>query len=96
MLQAIASLSGLTLERTAAAEVTAIGAGGLAGLGTGQWDQARLAALPWPTDRTVLPDLAAACRQTARTGWQRRLADVVDSWRGPAQAAGDGRRGGEG
>jgi glycerol kinase len=77
VLQAIADLSGLRLERTAAAEVTALGAGALAGLGTGQWDEAALAALPFETDRTVLPGLAQSEAGTARTAWQRVLAGVL-------------------
>jgi glycerol kinase len=77
VLQAIADLSGLRLERTAAAEVTALGAGALAGLGTGQWDEAALAALPFETDRNVLPGLAQSEAGTARTAWQRVLAGVL-------------------
>ena len=77
VLAAIADLTGLTLERSAAAEVTALGAGALAGLGAGQWDQAALAALPFETDRTVRPELPAAARQAARSAWRGLLADVV-------------------
>src|SRR5260370_1164240 len=78
LLQAIADLSGLRLERTAGTEVTALGAGMLAGLGTECWDEAALAALPLRTDRTVLPELAAEAAQAARDTWRRALDDVVD------------------
>jgi glycerol kinase len=74
VLQAIADLSGLCLERTASAEVTAFGAASLAGLGTGQWDQAALAKLPVRTDRTVRPSLPAECRDAARNAWRDRTA----------------------
>ena len=77
VLQAITDLTGLTLERTAAAEVTALGAGALAGLGAGQWDQAALAGLPFETDRTVRPELRPAGRDAARSAWRELLADVV-------------------
>ncbi len=77
VLQAIADLTGLTLERTAAAEVTALGAGALAGLGVARWDQAALARLPFETDRTVRPGLPRAGRDAARSAWRPLLADVV-------------------
>jgi len=77
VLAAIADLTGLTLERTAATEVTALGAGALAGLGAGQWDQAALAGLPFETDRTVRPELRPADRDAARSAWGLLLADVV-------------------
>jgi glycerol kinase len=86
VLQAIADLSGLRLERTAAAEVTALGAGAIAGLGTGQWDDAALAALPFVADRTVLPGLAPGEAGAARSAWRRLLAGVLGG--GPGQAGG--------
>ncbi len=86
VLQAIADLSGLRLERTAAAEVTALGAGALAGLGTGQWDDAALAALPFVADRTVLPGLAPGEAGAARSAWRRVLAGVLGGR--PGQAGG--------
>jgi glycerol kinase len=89
MLQAIADLSGLCLERTATAEVTALGAGSLAGLGAGQWDQAALASLPVLADRTARPSLPAGHRDAARNAWSELLADVVGRARGDiGQAAG--------
>ena len=77
VLQAIADLTGLTMERTAAAEVTALGAGALAGLGAGYWDQAALAALPFETDRVVRPELPPAAREAARSQWRGLLDGVV-------------------
>ena len=76
-LAAIADLTGLTLERSAAAEVTALGAGALAGLGAGHWDQPALASLPFETDRTVRPALSPAARAAARSAWAGLLAGVL-------------------
>ena len=77
VLQAIADLSGVRLERTAAAEVTARGAAALAGLGAGQWDEAALARLPVSTDVTVRPELRPSDREAARNAWHERLAEVI-------------------
>ena len=79
VLQAIADLSGIGLERTAAGEVTARGAAALAGLGTGHWDGAALAGLPAKTGRTFAPELTDRDRRAARAAWQDRLALVVGS-----------------
>lgn len=76
VLQAIADLSALRLQRTASAEVTARGAGALAGIGTGLWDKA-LAGMPAPTGGTVEPRLAEHDRHAARKAWQERLGQVV-------------------
>src|SRR5215467_322276 len=77
LLQAIADLSGLRLERTAETEVTALGAGMLAALGTGHWDQAALASLPFPADITIRPELAQQAARAARDTWRRVLGEVV-------------------
>jgi len=76
LLQAIADLSGLRLERTAETEVTALGAGMLAGLGSGRWDHAALAGLPCRADLTVRPELAQRAARAARDAWRRVLGDV--------------------
>ena len=77
VLQAIADLSGLCLERTASTEVTALGAGSMAALGTGLWDEAALASLPVRTDRTVRPCLPADRRDAARNAWRELLAEAM-------------------
>jgi glycerol kinase len=89
VLQALADLSGRCLERTSSAEVTALGAASLAGLATGQWDQAGLAGLPVRTDRTVRPCLPADRRDAARNAWRELLAEVAGrASRDHGQAAG--------
>ncbi len=87
VLQAIADLSGLRLDRPAGTEATALGAGALAGLGAGQWDLAALVALPFEAGHQVRPGLAEQARQTARAGWQSVLAGSAGS---PAGARGSG------
>jgi glycerol kinase len=89
VLQAIADLSGTALERTAAGEVTARGAGALAGLGTGHWDKAALAGLPAKTGRAFAPELGDRERAAARAAWRDRLARVLGSVLGSAAAGPD-------
>jgi glycerol kinase len=74
LLQAIADLTGTALERPVADEVTALGAGMLAGLGTGLWDLAALEGIPFETGTVVRPALPAADRSAARQAWQAVLA----------------------
>jgi glycerol kinase len=77
VLQAIADLSGVRLERTVGAEVTALGAGALAGIGASRWDIAAVADLPVKTDVAVAPGLPAAARSPARAAWRDQLAGVL-------------------
>jgi glycerol kinase len=74
LLQAIADLTGTVLERPAATEVTALGAGALAGLGTGLWDLAALERLPFETGRPIRPALPDDARRAVRQAWQTVLA----------------------
>ncbi len=97
VLQAIADLSGLQLDRPAAAEATALGAGALAGLGAGQWDLTALAALPFEPGRRVRPALPEQARQAARSGWRSVLAATAGrrSGAGGSGAGGSDARGSE-
>jgi glycerol kinase len=79
VLQAIADLSAMRLERTTRPEVTARGAGALAGIGTGLWDEATLAAMPAQPGGTVEPCLAGHDQVAARKAWRERLGQVM--WR---------------
>jgi glycerol kinase len=74
LLQAIADLTGTTLERPVADEVTALGAGALAGLGTGLWDLGELEGIPFETGDVIRPALPAGDRAAARRAWQAVLA----------------------
>jgi glycerol kinase len=77
VLQAIADLSDLRLRRTSSAEVTARGAGALAGVGTGLWNEATVPAIPAETAGGAVPELAGDDRDAARKAWHERLARVV-------------------
>jgi glycerol kinase len=74
LLQAIADLTGTTLERPVADEVTALGAGALAGLGTGLWDLAALEDIPFETGDVIRPALPVGDRIAARRAWRAVLA----------------------
>jgi glycerol kinase len=84
LLRAIADLAGVVLERPAAAEVTALGAGTLAGLGTGLWDLAALEAVPFPVGEPVRPALAPDARAAVRGAWQTVLDRSVSAAGGPS------------
>ena len=73
LLRAVADLTGVVLERTAAQEVTALGAGTLAGLGTGLWGLAAIEALPFAAREPVRPVLAHDARAAVRRAWQTVL-----------------------
>ena len=89
VLQAIADLSGLRLDRPAGAEATALGAGALAGLGAGLWDLAALAARPVEPAHQVRPGLQDQARRAARGAWQSVLAHSAS---GPAARPRPGER----
>jgi len=73
LLQAIADLTGVVLERPAAAEVTALGAGALAGVGTGLRDLAALERMPFEAGDLVRPALHEDARSAVRHAWQTVL-----------------------
>jgi glycerol kinase len=77
VLRAIADLSGTVLERTPVSEVTALGAGSLAGLGTGLWDLAALDRIPVPAADVVRPVLPAGDRAAAMAAWHEVLSRSV-------------------
>jgi len=62
-------------------EATALGAGALAGLGAGLWDQAGLAALPFDPGQRISPDLPEAGRAAAPLRpWREVLAGALARW----------------
>ena len=77
LVQAIADLTGVVLERPAAAEVTVLGAGALAGLGTGLWDLAALERMPFDAGDLVRPALREDARSAVRHAWQTVLAQSL-------------------
>jgi len=83
LLQALADLSGATLERARTAEATALGAGALAGVGAGIWDGAALeellAAVAGPA-AVVQPRLPADDRAAVRQAWRQVRDRAVAGW----------------
>jgi len=90
VLQAIADLAGIALERPAVTEATALGAGALAGLGTGLWDLPALGRLPFDAGGRVTPALPEAARAKARSNWEAVLSRSVAGWQAAAPGAGPG------
>ena len=80
-LQAIADLTGVTLERTGVTEATALGAAALAGLGAGVWSLDSLGRVPFDTGHQVRPAVTDAVRGTARSQWKNVLAEALSRWR---------------
>ncbi len=80
VVQAIADLSGVRLDRPAQSEATALGAGALAGIGAGLWDRAALAELPFETGAAIAPALPAGDRAAARAAWRELLSAALGRW----------------
>jgi glycerol kinase len=93
LLQALADLSGVTLERAAVTEATALGAGAMAGLGAGVFDRGELgrllAAGASPVARTE-PRLDPAGRSAVRLAWRSVRDRALTGW---AQASRTGESG---
>jgi glycerol kinase len=93
VLQAIADLAGIALERPAVTEATALGAGALAGLGTGLWDAAALGRLPFDAGSRVTPGLPEAARTRIRNTWKAVLSRSLGGWQAAGPGAGSGAGG---
>jgi glycerol kinase len=93
VLQAIADLAGIALERPAVTEATALGAGALAGLGAGLWDRPALGRLPFDAGGRVTPALPGAARAKARSAWQAVLSRSLAGWQAAAPGGGPGGQG---
>jgi glycerol kinase len=89
-LQAIADLTGVTLERTGVSEATALGAAALAGLGAGVWSLDSLGRLPFDTGHQVRPSVSEAVRGTARSKWKNVLAEALGRWQASDPGPGSG------
>ena len=96
VLRAIADLAGIALERPAVTEATALGAGALAGLGTGCGTWPRWQRLPfdaWPPGAPGRWPRRTAAR--ARYRWQAVLSRSLARWQAASPGPGPGP-GGEG
>ena len=65
-----ADILGLPVIRPTVVEMTALGAGYLAGLGSGLWESTDDIAGQWGVDRCFEPSMSASQRDSLYTGWQ--------------------------
>jgi glycerol kinase len=83
LLHALADLSGAMLERAGTAEATALGVGGLAGIGAGIWNRTALtdllAAATGPS-AVIEPRLPARERTAVRQAWRQVRDRAVAGW----------------
>jgi glycerol kinase len=77
MLQRLADLTGLPVERPADTETTALGVSSLAGLGYGLWDSLEAMEGRWRPELRAEPSLGAAARDAALRGWQDGVCRVI-------------------
>jgi glycerol kinase len=80
VLQAIADLAAVTLQRPEAAAAAALGVGVLAALGTGTLDMAAVSHLPFVVHTVATPALPADRRDAARAGWKAVLSASLAGW----------------
>jgi len=77
LMQFLADLLGIAVERPAITETTALGAAYLAGLGAGLIGSLDAARENWRLDRQFEPTLSPARRDRLYAGWQRAVARVT-------------------
>ena len=78
LMQFLADLLGMPVERPALSETTALGAAYLAGLGAGfigSLDETRAL---WRRERVFHPGMSAADRDRLYAGWQRAVARITN------------------
>jgi len=85
LMQLQANLLGLPIERSAIAEITALGAAFLAGLAVGVWDDLDELKKLRRVDRRFRPAMAANARSEMRRGWKRAVQRALD-WVSPDDA----------
>jgi glycerol kinase len=73
LMQFQADMLGVTVQRPAVAETTALGAAYLAGLATGYWSGLEEIARNWAVDREFTPRMAEEERARLYRGWQRAV-----------------------
>ncbi|MEQ8354280.1 MAG: glycerol kinase GlpK [Kiloniellaceae bacterium] len=76
MLQMLADILGVAVERPVVAETTALGAAYLAGLNQGLFADLEAVASHWQSDARFDPQMAAAERDARYAGWQDAVARV--------------------
>ena len=78
LMQFLADIAGLPVERPVVAETTAMGAAGLAGIEAGLWRDADAFISRRAIDRTFIPAMAEAERQTLYAKWQEAVSRCRD------------------
>ena len=73
LMQTMADISSLPVERPCCVETTALGAAYLAGLAVGYWQSTDEVVRNWSVDRTFLPDISAEERTRRIKGWNKAV-----------------------
>jgi glycerol kinase len=76
LMQFLANILNLPVERPTVTETTALGAAALAGLTTGLYSSTEDIARRWQRDRRFEPDMEEGQRQTLYAGWRNAIARV--------------------
>lgn len=78
IVQCIADLAEVTVERTVETEATALGIACLAGLGAGEWDLASLRRIPLPRGARWVPTMTETARAETRLKWEKAMAAFIE------------------
>ncbi len=78
LLQFLADILGIPVERPMISETTALGAAYLAGLAVGYWQSVEEIASKWKLDRRFEPGISVDRRETLYAGWQKALTYAAD------------------
>ncbi len=78
LLQFLADILGIPVERPVTTETSAIGAAYLAGLAVGYWQSVEEVASKWKLDRRFEPGISADRRESRYAGWQKALAHAAE------------------
>jgi glycerol kinase len=77
LMQFLADLLDVTVERPAMTETTALGAAYLAGLGAGFIDSLAETQALWRADKSFAPAMAGVDRDRLYAGWRRAVARIT-------------------
>ncbi|WP_367187326.1 FGGY-family carbohydrate kinase [Rhizobium oryzicola] len=73
IMQRLADILGVAVDRSASAEVTALGAAWLAGHGAGIWPDQKGFAADWHRERQFTPSMDASERDALLKGWDSAI-----------------------
>ena len=73
LLQFQSDILGVPIQRTAVADITALGAAYLAGLAVGLWKDTDELSKMWRAAETFEPNMSADERETLYAGWKRAV-----------------------